>query len=634
MNTEAEIIAQKILEQIDQPESIRNCDELAGEITAGVEAAGRLAAEVIPLVRLDLLACILVTRALITSPQEKDESGKPPLRITGSVQYSDGAIYPDPAQFTPQDLTYLISRADKTPNTVLKARYNHLAYALAPRKQRVYAQAAVDAYLESARLFASADSRHADMDLVVELDQAVALALQVHDTERLDSLIRYMTDFLRVEPAERTSLDGKPLPVGRFMYDVANILIYISAQKQFSEIVSDDILDLIEQRMEAMAERNSAAGMHFLNHQLFDTAHKAAERRRDPERAFQLNIRHTEALVEQAEASTDNSGIAALVSGKYYEEAINEYEVLRRGPKATDEQKAVIDTRINELRLRLKASYQTARVQKAYAEIPVELEIDTEERDAILDELLAGDNLNVCLEHIVSEGSLLPNVASAKEQAEQARTDAPLQALIPRTHIADDIPVSHSIEDAERLAAAADLDLMLWVQINAAAILIPLFKRLETEKSLDTETLTGYFERWGLASAQDIEFLRLGFQHFFASDHASALHVLVPRYEALLRGAFEKGGTVAFRSRRTQPGSESITFGDFLRMPAVVSTLPEDLRAYIRLVFAEQRGWNLRNRIAHGLIRLQECTAIESTVVIHLLLLITLIRVNSDERED
>jgi hypothetical protein len=384
--------------------------------------------------------------------------------------------------------------------------------------------------------------------------------------------------------------------------------------------------------MASLAKHNADAGMYFLNHLLYETAQKAAGWRNDPERAFQLSVCGVESLVQQAETPTHESAVASLVSAKYYEEAIEDYEALRLAPSTPDEQRSAIGTRINELRLKLKESYRKARAGHAYNEIAMEIEIDSEERDAILDELLAEGDLNSCLDHILSEGSLLPNVTAAKAQAEQESMDAPLQALIPRTHIADDIPVAHSTKEDERLAAAVDKNLMLWVQINAAAILIPLFTRLEKEKSLNTETLTHYFERWGLASAQDIEFLRLGFQHFFANDHASPLHIIVPRCESLLRGAIEASGTAPIRPRRTQAGLESVTFGDLLRNPDIVSIFPDDLHAYMRLVFAEQRGWNLRNRIAHGLIRLQECTSIETTVVIHLLLLLTLIKVEPDKK--
>lgn len=54
--------------------------------------------------------------------------------------------------------------------------------------------------------------------------------------------------------------------------------------------------------------------------------------------------------------------------------------------------------------------------------------------------------------------------------------------------------------------------------------------------------------------------------------------------------------------------------------------MPEDLWHYIRIVMVEQTGWNLRNRIAHGLIRPQDCTEVEAVTVLHLYLLLTLFR--------
>jgi len=186
MNLNSEEAAQAILERIDSPEPVRGCYELVGEIAAGVEAAGSVSDEVAERVERDWFACGLVTRALIAYPEEK--AGETPLRITGAVGYSDGSTYPDPASLTQEDLDYLAERATATRNSVLKARYFHLAYALAVKAPRELAQAAIDAYLESARLFADSSRRHPDMDAVVEIDQAVALALKVQDKDRLLSI--------------------------------------------------------------------------------------------------------------------------------------------------------------------------------------------------------------------------------------------------------------------------------------------------------------------------------------------------------------------------------------------------------------------------------------------------------------
>ena len=625
MNINSEEAARTILERIDRLEPVRECRELAGEIAMGVEAAGSVSEEVAERVKRDWLACGLVTRALIAYPEEK--VGEKPLRITGAVGYSDGSTYPDPALLTQEDLDYLAGRATVTRNFVLKARYFHLAYALAVKAPREFAQAAIDAYLESARLFADSNRRHPDMDAVAEIDQAVALALQIQDKDRLNSIVNYVVEKFQAEPEDRQGLDGKRLPVGRSLYDLSNILLYIANHKKMGGVVSTDILVLIEETMNALAQHNAAAGMHFLNYQLLSASQKAATLRNDTARSYEFTINRIESLVKQAQTPADKTNVSSLVNAKYYEDAITQYESLRDAAGAADEQKVAIDTRINELRLLLKAAYRQARDSNAYSTIPVEFEIEILERDAILDELLSNGSLITCLDRIVGEGFLLPNVTSAMEEAKQSLIDAPLQAMISRTHIADDLPVAHANTDYERLNAAKDQNILLWIQINSAAILIPLFDRLQSEKELNAETLSAYFERWGLASEQVIEFLGIGFRHYFANDFASALHVLIPRYEALLRGAFELGGTASFRSRRTQAGSEAETLGAFLRRPTVSNALPEDLREYIRLVLAEPSGWNLRNRIAHGLIRLQECTALEAAVVLHLFLLLTVIKI-------
>ena len=311
-----------ILSEIYQSESLRTCSEIAAGITAVVAAAGPDAEELGQQLKREQLACALVTRALIAYPQEPDNSGKVD-RITGYGGRADGSTFPDPAQFSQDDLDYLTERAAETTNPVLKARYYHLSYALATKKKRGNAQSAIDAYLESVQRFMGSGRRNREIEATCELDQAVYLALQVQDNDRLRAIVSYISQNLRVEPQDRRGLDGEPQPVGRFLYDISILLLHIAGRRS-DNIVTEDLLQLVEDRMGAMAERNAVGNMHMLNHQLLDAAHRAAILRKDPERAYQLSVDRIEALVKQAQVPADENRVGNLVSGKYYEDAIDQ----------------------------------------------------------------------------------------------------------------------------------------------------------------------------------------------------------------------------------------------------------------------------------------------------------------------
>ncbi len=409
MTNEAEIT----LKGVDQPEPVRTCSEIAGDISAAVAASGPNAEELRHQLKNDWLACTLVTRALIAFPQDPDSSGKSD-RITGYGWCADGSTFPDPAQLAQDDLDYLAGRADETGNPVIKARYYHLAFALAARKNRAYAQSAIDAYLESVQRFIGSSRRSCEIEAACELDQAVYLAIQVQDKDRLEAIVSHIDEGLHVEPQDRLSLNGVPQPIGRFLYDLSTLLLHIAGSKS-GNVVTEDLLQLVEDRMTAIVERNAAAGMHMLNHQLLDAAQKAALLRKDPGRAYELSVDRIESLVKQAQAPVVGNRASNIVSGTYYEQAIVQYEALRGMTGTTREQRSVIDTRTNELRLLLKAAYRAAREGNEYSLLSAEVEINIEERDAMINELLANADLNICLDEIVSEGSLLPNIASARE---------------------------------------------------------------------------------------------------------------------------------------------------------------------------------------------------------------------------
>jgi len=129
-----------------------------------------------------------------------------------------------------------------------------------------------------------------------------------------------------------------------------------------------------------------------------------------------------------------------------------------------------------------------------------------------------------------------------------------------------------------------------------------------------------------LFDADNLTIIQVGLERFFVGDYVSALHILVPQYEDSLRSIVEQGGQGVVSPRRGEAGWNVQAFGEFFKSELLKSSMPKDMWHYIRIVMVEQTGWNLRNRIAHGLISPQDCTETEAVTVLHLYLLLTLFR--------
>jgi len=116
--------------------------------------------------------------------------------------------------------------------------------------------------------------------------------------------------------------------------------------------------------------------------------------------------------------------------------------------------------------------------------------------------------------------------------------------------------------------------------------------------------------------------LEKGINHYFADDHVSALHLLVPRIEHMLKSTFEQTGAPSV----TVPNERQIreqTFGDFLRREDVRNILGESIWYYLNFALVDESGLNLRNDIAHGWIELESCNRLTVQISLYCILLLT-----------
>lgn len=93
-----------------------------------------------------------------------------------------------------------------------------------------------------------------------------------------------------------------------------------------------------------------------------------------------------------------------------------------------------------------------------------------------------------------------------------------------------------------------------------------------------------------------------GLKRYISQDFVGALHILIPQFECCIRGILEFLGrpTSKIKDQKKRLSMER-TLDDMLRDKALQIVLGEDLCYLYRFIFSDQRGWNLRNNICHGL---------------------------------
>lgn len=149
------------------------------------------------------------------------------------------------------------------------------------------------------------------------------------------------------------------------------------------------------------------------------------------------------------------------------------------------------------------------------------------------------------------------------------------------------------------------------------------FTRLAEKHDILPEHFATWANRHGLLD--DLSLLLEGVRAFFSGDHVKAAHVLIPQIEHALRSiAGQFGKPVTKAHPKVKGASVLINMGDILYADDITAELGDDLTLYFLSLYADPRGLNLRNELAHGDLNAASMTEHLSLLLIHTLLVLGL----------
>lgn len=106
-----------------------------------------------------------------------------------------------------------------------------------------------------------------------------------------------------------------------------------------------------------------------------------------------------------------------------------------------------------------------------------------------------------------------------------------------------------------------------------------------------------------------------------------AIHLLIPQIEEATRNLIELSGGVVLKKNRGG-GFQLKTFDDILRDEIITQVLGEDIQIYLRVLFTDQRGWNLRNDVCHGMSDISSFSYQSAERILHVLIILGAIATN------
>lgn len=142
------------------------------------------------------------------------------------------------------------------------------------------------------------------------------------------------------------------------------------------------------------------------------------------------------------------------------------------------------------------------------------------------------------------------------------------------------------------------------VYINSYLVCkIEFYKALIREGIFSIENLNEYFNKIPLESDLSF-FLTDGFKYFISGECQAALFILIPQLEVIVKKFAEKRGISVVKN--VPEGIQEKTLGDFLLDGEFENNIGKDLNVYLLWFLADKAGLNLRNNVAHGIIKYKD----------------------------
>jgi lysyl-tRNA synthetase class 1 len=277
------------------------------------------------------------------------------------------------------------------------------------------------------------------------------------------------------------------------------------------------------------------------------------------------------------------SQAGSMVSADFLQTAINAYD--RAG--------LVKESR----RLRVLMEETIAASCDEAGEITFETSIPKEDMETFLGQIVVPDLASTFARIAIG---FLPSRNRLEECVSKLQEQTPLMAVIGQSIIGDR-QVSAKVGSTEddpfgRLVRRAYNEMWL----SEIWLIAALRRTLETH-----EAIPAHFVTWAARSRvfDDLTLLHEGVAAWIEADFVKAIHVLIPQVEKGLRGIASELGRPVTRAHPAAMGtSVTVGMGELLYSTDMQKVLGPDLTLYFLTLYADPRGFNLRNAVAHGLL--------------------------------
>ena len=266
-------------------------------------------------------------------------------------------------------------------------------------------------------------------------------------------------------------------------------------------------------------------------------------------------------------------------------------------------------------------------IQDEMAEFKQEFTVPKEEMDLWVNSILHED-VETSLGYFTY--SFIPKKEREKKCLEHIVKDAPFLHMIPQSLFDEKGRVKAIVG-----GIGTDLEGNLIVHISMSMKFNAIFLNAAIEEGkqrgiFTIENILSFITKSPSIKTNRISIITRGLEAYFNQDYLVAVHLLIPQLEEAIRNILEIGNIPTLKPNKSGKGFQLRILDEMLRDPIAVQLLTDDFANYLRILLTDNRGWNLRNDICHGIASPDLFNKITADRIIHALLCFGVFRIKSE----
>lgn len=506
---------------------------------------------------------------------------------------------PSIERITAEMLDYWQGRADDAQHPRLKARYADLVWDLSHRVAQCradvrFARMVVDATVQLV------GGGHCEFprDAHCKLKRALSLALSINDPQRVaavrDAAILY----------ERTIATDDQLGTWGFAFD---LLIEDQHTKSLLTVEQEkEIIDDLETRLERAVNSEPPQFDPWRAESAALRLARYYRRKNLPEDLRRVMSSYVEAWAKIAHKAMPLLGASWL-------EKVHR-TLLDFGLKAE----------ADALEPPLRAL--GARSHENMASVSHSVQFTAEEIEAFAKEMTAGTWFEALTRIAVQ---FLPDPAEAKEHVLEVANKSPTLSLFSRRILDHDGRVVAEVgsvrDDLDgHVIQHVSEDLTFWRPFLRLAL-----ERAQSAHNATAESFAEFLYLSPVFPAENRALIERGLRAFVDGDFPVAIHLLIPQIEVAARNIVVAAGGPVHEVGR-HGGTNLRNLDKLLSDNRLIRLLTDRIALYMRILLTDQRGWNMRNVVSHGLVGPGAFGSAVADRIMHVLLLLALVRETQD----